>query len=126
MKHNDRLIQTNLTSSCNSPSFHVLSIVFGLRSYLIALALTQHIAVLLEWAADELRLLPQIRRQKPVGVRDGDEGGLERVFERLGRAGGSSVDVVDTCELKQTLDGWRGDQTSTTWSRDELRWISMM
>lgn len=55
--------------------------------HLVALALTQHIAVLLERAADELRLLPQVRRQEAVGVADGDEGGLERVLERLCGAG---------------------------------------
>lgn len=88
--------------------------------HLIALALTQHIRVLLKRAADELVVLPQIRREEAVGARDSDESSLEGVLERLGRSGGSGVDVVDTCELKETLDSWRGDETGTTWGGDEL------
>lgn len=87
---------------------------------LVALAFTKHITVLLERATDELRLLPQIRRQKSVGAGNGSEGSLESVLERLGRSGGSCVDVTNTCKLEQTLDGWRRDETGATWSWDEL------
>ena len=93
-------------------------------AYLVTLALTQHIAVLLQRGADELRLLPQVRRKEAVGVRDGDEGGLECVLEGLGRPGRGCVDVADTSELEQALHGWRGDETGTAWSWDELGDVS--
>lgn len=55
---------------------------------LVSLALPQHIAVLLKRAAVQLPVRPQIRRQETIRVRDRSEGSLERVLERLGRAGG--------------------------------------
>jgi hypothetical protein len=55
--------------------------------HLVPLALAQHVAVLLQWAADELGLLPEVGCEEAVAVGDGDEGGLERVLERLRRAG---------------------------------------
>ena len=91
---------------------------------LVTLALTEHIAVLLKRRANEFGLLPQIRSEEAVGVGDGDESGLQRVFKGLGRARGSGVDVADTCELEQTLDCWRRDETGTAWSWDELYYVS--
>ena len=88
--------------------------------HLVALALTENVRVLLEWGADELGLLPEVRSEEAVGVGDGDEGGLEGVLEGLGRSGRGSVDVVDTSQLQETLDSWGGNETSTTWSWDEL------
>lgn len=54
---------------------------------LIALAVTEDVSVLLEWGAGELSLLPEVRREEPVGIGDSDKGSLESVLERLGRAG---------------------------------------
>ena len=92
---------------------------------LITLALTQHVRVLLKRAADELVVGPQVGREEAVGAGDSDEGGFERILKRLGGAGGGGVDVVDTCELQQTLDGGRGDEAGTTWSGDQLYFISL-
>lgn len=94
--------------------------------HLVALALTEDVRILLQWGADELGLLPEVRSEEAVGVGDGSEGGLEGVLEGLGGTGGGGVDVVDTSELQQTLDSWRGDQTSTTWGWDELGDISIL
>lgn len=91
------------------------------RKHLVALALTEDVSVLLEWGAGELVLLPEVRGEEAVGVGDGNEGGLEGVLEGLGASGGGGVDVADTGQLQQTLDSWRGDQTGTTWSWDELQ-----
>lgn len=57
------------------------------QSNLVALALTKHIAVLLERGADELRLLPQVGCQEAIGVGDSDEGSFQRVLEGFGRTG---------------------------------------
>lgn len=88
---------------------------------LVALALAQNVAVLLQRTPGELGLLPQVGGEEAVGVADGREGRLERVLERLGRAGGRGVDVLDTGQLTQALDGWGGDETGTAWGWDELR-----
>lgn len=87
---------------------------------LIPLALPQHIAILLQWAPVKLRLLPQVRCEETVRVRDGDEGSLKGIFEGLGRARRCSVDVLHTSKLEKALDGGRCDETSTTGSRNEL------
>ena len=94
--------------------------------HLVTLALAKHIAVLLERAAGELGLVPQAGSEEAVGVGDSDEGGLEGVLEGLGRTGRRGVNVFDTAELQQTLDGGRGDQAGTTGSRDELCVVSML
>jgi len=116
MKHNDRLIQMNLEASPRKhhlspctyapPSRHAITTRV---EHLVALTLAQHITVLLERAAGELGLLPQVGSQEAVGVGDGGESSLERVLERLGGAGGGGVGVVDTGKLEQALDGWGGD-----------------
>ena len=87
---------------------------------LVLLALTEDITKLLQRAADELGLLPQVGGKETVGVADSDEGGLEGVLEGLGGTGGGGVGVLDTSELEETLDGGGGDETGTTGSRDEL------
>ena len=97
-----------------------------MRQHLVTLALTKHIAVLLKRGADELSLLPQVRREESVGVGDGHEGSFEGILERFRGAGGGCVDVINTCELQQTLHGWRCDETGTTWSWDELDDVSGM
>jgi len=87
---------------------------------LVTLTLAQHIAVLLQRAPDELGLLPQIGRQKAIGVDHSAERRLERVLERLGRAGRGRVDVVDAGELQQALDGGRGDEAGAAGRGDQL------
>ena len=75
---------------------------------------------LLQWVDWELGLLPEVRCEEGVGVSDSGEGGLEGVLKGLGGTGGGGVDIVDTSELEKTLDGWGGDETSTTGSWDKL------
>lgn len=87
---------------------------------LVALAVTENVRVLLKRRAGELGLLPEVRREETVGVGDGNKGSLEGILERLGRSRRGSVDVVNTCQLQETLHGWRGDKAGTTWSRNEL------
>lgn len=87
---------------------------------LVLLALAQDITELLQRAADELSLLPQVGGEEAVGVDDGDEGGLEGVLEGLGGAGRGGVGVLDTSELEETLDGGGGDKAGTAGSGNEL------
>jgi hypothetical protein len=87
---------------------------------LVTLAVPQGVGELLQRAADELGLLPQVGRQETVGVGNGGEGGLQGVLEGLGRARRRGVGVLDTGQLEKTLDGGRGDQGGTAGSRDEL------
>lgn len=89
-------------------------------SHLVSLVRPQGIRKLLQGAPDELRLLPQVGRQESVGVGDGGEGGLQGVLERLGRASGRCVGVLDTGELEETLDSWGGDERGTAGGRDKL------
>jgi len=87
--------------------------------HLVTLASPQSIRELLQRRSDELGLLPQVGGQVSVCVADSDEGSLQGVLEGLGRTGGGSVNVVDTSELEETLDGGGGDETSTTGSWDK-------
>lgn len=87
---------------------------------LVLLALAQDITELLQRAADELSLLPEVGGEEAVGVDDGGEGGLEGVLEGLGGAGRGGVGVLDTGELEQTLDGGGGNKAGTTGSGNEL------
>lgn len=89
-------------------------------SLLVSLPFPQHITKFLQRAPVELRLLPQIRRQEAIRVTHSDESSFQCVFESLGRASGGSVDVLDTSELEETLDGWGSDEAGTTGCRDEL------
>jgi hypothetical protein len=87
---------------------------------LVLLALAQDITELLQRAADELSLLPEVGGEEAVGVDDGDEGSLEGVLEGLGGAGRGGVGVLDTSELEETLDGGGGNEAGTAGSGDEL------
>lgn len=89
------------------------------RKRLVTLALTENIAELLEWGADELGLLPEIWGEVTVGVANSDEGGLEGVLNGLGGSRGGGVDILNTSELEKALDGWGGDKTGTAWSWDK-------
>ena len=91
---------------------------------LVLSVLLEGIGKLVEGIPDELGLLPQVGCQERVGVGRGDKRRLERVLERLGRAGRGGVDVAHTTQLQQALDGGRGDQAGTTWGGDELEIIS--
>jgi len=66
---------------------------------LIPLTLPQHIAVLFQWAADKLGLLPQVWCEETVCVRDGGEGGLEGILKGLGATSRRTVGIVDTSQL---------------------------
>lgn len=87
---------------------------------LVLLALAEDITELLEGRTSELVLDPKVGGEESVGVDDGNEGGLEGVLKGLGGTGRGCVGVIDTSELKQTLDGGRGNKASTTGSRNEL------
>lgn len=87
----------------------------------VPLAVPEGVGELLQRAPDELRLLPQIRRQEAVCVGNGGEGGLEGVLEGLGRTGRGCVGVLNTGELEKTLDGGRGDKGGTTGCGDKLK-----
>ena len=87
---------------------------------LVLLALAQDITELLQRAADELSLLPEVGGEEAEGVDNSDEGGLEGVLEGLGGAGRGGVGVLDTSELEETLDGGGGDKAGTAGSGDEL------
>ena len=76
---------------------------------LVLLALAQDITELLQRAADELSLLPQVGGKETVGVADSEESGLEGVLEGLGGTGGGGVGVLDTSKLEETLDSGGGN-----------------
>lgn len=88
---------------------------------LVLLALAQDITELLQRAADELSLLPEVGGEEAVGVDDSDEGGLEGVLEGLGGAGRGGVGVLDTSELEQTLDSGGSNKAGTARSGNELK-----
>lgn len=90
------------------------------RKPLVTLALPQRVRKLVQRTPDELRLLPQVGSQEAVRVGHGRECCLERVFERLGRAGRRGVGILDASELEEALDGGGGDQAGTAGSGDEL------
>jgi hypothetical protein len=87
---------------------------------LVLLALAQDVTELLQRAADELSLGPEVGGKETVGVDNSDEGGLEGVLKGLGGTGGRGVGVLDTGELEQTLDGGGGDKASTAGGGNEL------
>lgn len=89
------------------------------KTHLNALALLERVGKLLEGAAEQLGLLPQVGGEEAVGVGDGDEAGLEGVLEGLGGAGRRRVGVLDTGELQEALDGGGGDEAGTAGGRDE-------
>ena len=86
---------------------------------LVPLALAKDVAVLLERRGGELVILPQVGCEETVGVCDGDESSLQGVLEGLGGTGRGSVNVGDTSQLQETLDGRRSDETGTTGSGNE-------
>ncbi len=87
---------------------------------LVPLPLPKHIPKLLKWAPVQLRILPQIRRQEPICVAHRDECSFQRVLQRLCRARGGCVYVLDAGELEEALDGGRGDETGAAGGGNEL------
>lgn len=81
----------------------------------------QRVCELLQRAALELGLGPQVGGEEAVGVGDSDEGSLEGVLEGLGGAGGGGVGILNTSELEESLDGGGGNETGTTGGGDELQ-----
>lgn len=88
--------------------------------YLVPLPLPKHIAKLLQRAPVQLRVLPQIRRQEPICIAHRHERRFQRVLERLRRAGGGGVHVLDAGELEEALDGGGGDESGAAGGGDEL------
>ena len=86
----------------------------------VSLPFPKHVAEFLQRASNELRLLPQVRRQEPIRVAHGHEGGFQCVLECLCGAGGGCVDVLDAGELEETLDSRGSHESGTTGGRDEL------
>ena len=118
MKHN-RIVLTPLPHphprfSTNKPALPPH------RVRLDALAVSQSIGELLQRAAQQLGLLPQVGSKETVGVGNSDKGSLEGVLEGLGGTGGRGVGVLDTSELEESLDGGGGNKASTTGGRDKL------
>lgn len=72
---------------------------FPILDHLVSLALPEHVRVLLQRAADELRLLPEVGCEESVGVGYSSEGCLEGVLKSLGATGGGRVGVGDTSKL---------------------------
>lgn len=89
------------------------------KMHLVALVVAESVGKLLQGAADQASLLPQVGGQEAVGVGDGSEGSLQGVLQSLGRAGRRGVDVLNTSKLKETLDGGGGDQGGTTGGGDQ-------
>jgi hypothetical protein len=86
---------------------------------LVPLALTEDVAVLLERRLGESANLPQVGGEETVGVCDGNEGSLQGVLESLGGTGRGSVDVCNTGQLTETLDGGGSDKAGTAGSGNE-------
>jgi len=91
---------------------------------LISLSFSQNITKLLQRTSNELRLLPQIGSQEAVGVADGDESGLESVFESFGRSRRGSINIINTCKLEEALDSWGCDEAGTARGWNKLYPVS--
>lgn len=61
-------------------------------------------------------LSPQVWSQETVSVTDGNESGLQSVFQSSGGTVGLGVDIFQTSQLQQFLDSWGSDDTGTSWS----------
>jgi len=88
---------------------------------LVALLAPEIVRVLVERAADEHSLLPQVGGEESVGVGHSGEGGLEGVLEGLCGAGRLGVCILDTSKLHETLDGGGCDKSGTAGSWDQLQ-----
>lgn len=64
-------------------------------------------------------LLPEVRSQEAISVTNSGESSLEGVLGSSGLTGGVGVSVFDTSHIQKLLDSWGGDDTGTTWGRDE-------
>jgi hypothetical protein len=85
------------------------------------LLLSKEVRELLVRTLGELGLFPEIGSQETVSVTNGSEGSLDEVTESTGRTTRGSITIGDTSQLKDTLGSGRGDNTSTTGSRNQTR-----
>ncbi len=64
-------------------------------------------------------LTPEVRRIVFESSLDGSEGSLDEVTSSSGRSLSFGVDIVNTSKVEQLLGHRRGNQTSSSWSRDQ-------
>merc|ERR550537_360516 len=85
----------------------------------LGLRLLKQVRVLLERRLDELRRLPEVRREVRVGLLEGREDCLDEVSARLRVSAGGGVAIRDTREREHLLRCRRTDDARTTRRRDE-------
>jgi hypothetical protein len=85
------------------------------------LLLSKEVRELLVRTLGELGLFPEIGSQETVSVTNGSEGSLDKVTESTGRTTRGGITIGDTSQLEDTLGSGRGNDTSTTGSRDQTR-----
>merc|ERR1719335_463410 len=87
--------------------------------HLLFLRLLKEVRVLLERRLDELRWLPQVRREVRVRLLESREDCLDEVTARLRVSAGAGEAVRDTREREHLLRCRRTDNARTTRRRDE-------
>merc|ERR1719389_326567 len=87
--------------------------------HLLVLRLLKEVRVLLERRLDELRWLPQVRREVRVRLFESREDCLDEVTARLRVSAGAGEAVCDTREREHLLRCRRTDNARTTRRRDE-------
>merc|ERR1719353_552794 len=85
----------------------------------LRLRLLQEVRELLERRLDELRRLPEVRREVRVGLLEGSEDCLDEISARLRVAAGAREAVRDPSEREHLLRCRRTDDARTTRRRDE-------
>merc|ERR1719405_143152 len=85
----------------------------------LGLRLLKEVRVFLERRLDELRRLPEVRREVRVRLLEGCEDCLDEVPARLRVSAGRGVAVRDTRERKHLLRCRRTDNARTTRRRDK-------
>merc|ERR1719316_1359765 len=85
----------------------------------LGLRLLKEVRELLERRLDELRRLPEVRREEPVGFLEGVEDCLDEVSARLRVPAGTSEAVRDPGERQHLLRRRGTDAARTTRRRDE-------
>jgi hypothetical protein len=102
--------------------FRAISI--GIRSKeqnLLSLLLSKEVREFLVRTLGEFSGFPEIRSQETVSVTNGSESSLDKVTESTGRTTRGGITIGDTSQLEDTLGSGRGNDTSTTGSRDQTR-----
>merc|ERR1719213_358722 len=85
----------------------------------LCLRLLKEVRVLLERRLDELRWLPEVRREVRVRLLESREDCLDGVSARLRVSAGAGEAVCDTREREHLLRCRRTDNARTTRRRDE-------